>query len=69
MQTVPIISLYFYKSIVHCNQVPWNKKQKKLESVYTAIFESQSIFELLESKPVQEILKEQQVVDSPFVLQ
>ncbi len=62
MQTVPIVSLYYYKNIVQCNRVFWSKKLTKLEEFYAAILKSQSIFELLESKPVQQILQEQATV-------
>ncbi len=66
MQTVPIVSLYYYKNIVQCNRVPWSKQLTKLEEFYAAILKSQSIAELLESKPVQQILQEQITVPRSY---
>ncbi len=68
MRTVPMVSLSYYKSIVQCDRAPGSKTLNKLEEFYAAILKSQSIAELLESKPVQQILQEQEIT-SGCVLQ
>ncbi len=68
MQAMPIVSLFFYKNIVQSIRVPRSMQLIPLSGFYAAVFKSQSIPELLDSKPVQEILQEQLIYSRSHAL-